>query len=187
MGPISLLSLRQSGIMFRKRRHEGQCATAQSVNFWYHLGQGCIWVLPINPGHSKDQRLNRFIDNYKKNFPGIQKFMDDTINLWPGITATVETFMGKSGWLRDINSAISRPWFLPHECQSLTRYRERLALSDNTGMQRSCWLWKRKDAKQDALQVHDELSIRCSWRPSKDWSTDHWLYAVAMSLPHKYR
>src|SRR5690606_31572165 len=44
------------------------------------------------------------IDNYKKQFSGIQKYMDDTIN-FAREHGYVQTLMGRKRWLRDINSA----------------------------------------------------------------------------------
>jgi DNA polymerase-1 len=44
------------------------------------------------------------IDNYKKQFPNIQKYMDDTIN-FAKENGYVETLMGRKRWLKDINSA----------------------------------------------------------------------------------
>ncbi|MEP6712846.1 MAG: DNA polymerase, partial [Ferruginibacter sp.] len=44
------------------------------------------------------------IDNYKKQFPNIQKYMDDTINFCKE-NGYVETLMGRKRWLKDINSA----------------------------------------------------------------------------------
>ena len=44
------------------------------------------------------------IDNYKKQFPSIQKYMDDTIN-FAREHGYVQTLMGRKRWLRDINSA----------------------------------------------------------------------------------
>ena len=44
------------------------------------------------------------IDNYKKQFPNIQKYMDDTINSAKE-NGFVETLMGRKRWLKDITSA----------------------------------------------------------------------------------
>ena len=44
------------------------------------------------------------IDNYKKQFANIQKYMDDTIN-FAREHGYVQTLMGRKRWLRDINSA----------------------------------------------------------------------------------
>ncbi len=75
---------------------------AKSVNFGIIYGQGAFGLaqnLGIPRGEAKD-----IIDNYKKEFPGIQKYMDDTINFCKE-NGYVETLMGRKRWLRDINSA----------------------------------------------------------------------------------
>ena len=51
-----------------------------------------------------DSEAKEIIDNYKKQFPGIQKYMDDTIN-FAREHGYVQTLMGRKRWLRDINSA----------------------------------------------------------------------------------
>jgi DNA polymerase-1 len=75
---------------------------AKSVNFGIIYGQGAFG-LSENLGISRTE-AKEIIDNYKKEFPGIQQYMSDTI-----ATAKekgyVETIMGRKRWLRDINSA----------------------------------------------------------------------------------
>src|ERR1043165_8108855 len=44
------------------------------------------------------------IDNYKKEFSGITRYMDDTIN-FAREHGYVQTLMGRKRWLKDINSA----------------------------------------------------------------------------------
>lgn len=75
---------------------------AKSVNFGIIYGQGAFG-LADNLGISRTE-AKEIIDNYKKQFPGIQKYMDDTIN-FARETGYVETLMGRKRWLRDINSA----------------------------------------------------------------------------------
>ena len=75
---------------------------AKSVNFGIIYGQGAFGLaenLKISRGEAKD-----IIDNYKKQFPNIQKYMDDTIN-FAKEHGYVETLIGRKRWLRDINSA----------------------------------------------------------------------------------
>ena len=75
---------------------------AKSVNFGIIYGQGAFGLsqnLGIPRAEAKD-----IIDNYKKEFPGIQKYMDDTINFCKE-NGYVETLVGRKRWLRDINSA----------------------------------------------------------------------------------
>jgi DNA polymerase-1 len=75
---------------------------AKSVNFGIIYGQGAFG-LAGNLGISRSEAKN-IIDNYKKQFSGIQKYMDDTIN-FAREHGYVETLMGRKRWLRDINSS----------------------------------------------------------------------------------
>ena len=75
---------------------------AKSVNFGIIYGQGAFG-LADNLGISRTE-AKEIIDNYKKQFPGIQKYMDDTINFGRE-HGYVQTLMGRKRWLRDINSA----------------------------------------------------------------------------------
>lgn len=75
---------------------------AKSVNFGIIYGQGAFG-LADNLGISRTE-AKEIIDNYKKQFPGIQKYMDDTINFAREHTY-VQTLMGRKRWLRDINSS----------------------------------------------------------------------------------
>jgi len=75
---------------------------AKSVNFGIIYGQGAFGLadnLSISRAEAKE-----IIDNYKKQFPNIQKYMDDTIN-FAREHSYVETLMGRKRWLKDINSA----------------------------------------------------------------------------------
>ena len=75
---------------------------AKSVNFGIIYGQGAFG-LAENLGIPRAE-AKEIIDNYKKQFPNIQKYMDDTIN-FAKEAGYVETLMGRKRWLRDINSA----------------------------------------------------------------------------------
>jgi DNA polymerase-1 len=75
---------------------------AKSVNFGIIYGQGAFG-LADNLGISRTE-AKEIIDNYKKQFPGIQKYMDDTIN-FAREHGYVQTIMGRKRWLRDINSS----------------------------------------------------------------------------------
>jgi DNA polymerase I len=75
---------------------------AKSVNFGIIYGQGAFG-LAENLGISRTE-AKEIIDNYKKQFPNIQKYMDDTIN-FAKEHGYVQTLMGRKRWLRDINSA----------------------------------------------------------------------------------
>jgi DNA polymerase-1 len=75
---------------------------AKSVNFGIIYGQGAFG-LAENLGISRTE-AKEIIDNYKKQFPNIQKYMDDTISFAKD-NGFVETLMGRKRWLRDINSS----------------------------------------------------------------------------------
>lgn len=75
---------------------------AKSVNFGIIYGQGAFG-LADNLGISRTE-AKEIIDNYKKEFAGIQKYMDDTIN-FAREHGYVQTLMGRKRWLRDINSS----------------------------------------------------------------------------------
>lgn len=75
---------------------------AKSVNFGIIYGQGAFGLaenLAISRTEAKE-----IIENYKKEFPNIQKYMDDTIN-YAREHGYVKTLMGRKRWLRDITSA----------------------------------------------------------------------------------
>jgi DNA polymerase-1 len=75
---------------------------AKSVNFGIIYGQGAFGLaenLSISRTEAKE-----IIDNYKNEFTGIQKYMDDTIN-FAREHGYVQTLMGRKRWLRDITSA----------------------------------------------------------------------------------
>ncbi len=75
---------------------------AKSVNFGIIYGQGAFG-LAENLGVSRGE-AREIIDNYKKQFPNIQRYMDDTIN-FARENGYVKTLMGRKRWLKDINSA----------------------------------------------------------------------------------
>jgi DNA polymerase-1 len=75
---------------------------AKSVNFGIIYGQGAFG-LAENLGISRTE-AKTIIDNYKKEFPGIQQYMDDTIQFAKN-NGYVQTLMGRKRWLRDIGSA----------------------------------------------------------------------------------
>jgi DNA polymerase-1 len=75
---------------------------AKSVNFGIIYGQGAFG-LADNLGISRTE-AKEIIDNYKREFAGIQKYMDDTVN-FAKENGYVQTVMGRKRWLRDINSS----------------------------------------------------------------------------------
>jgi DNA polymerase-1 len=75
---------------------------AKSVNFGIVYGQGAFG-LADNLGISRTE-AKTIIDNYKTEFAGIARYMDDTIN-FAREHGYVQTIMGRKRWLRDINSS----------------------------------------------------------------------------------
>ncbi len=75
---------------------------AKSVNFGIVYGQGAFG-LAENLGVSRSE-AKTIIDNYRKEFAGITKYMDNMIN-FAREHGYVQTVLGRKRWLRDINSA----------------------------------------------------------------------------------
>ncbi|MCO5238096.1 MAG: DNA polymerase I [Chitinophagaceae bacterium] len=75
---------------------------AKSVNFGIIYGQGAFG-LADNLGISRTE-AKEIIDNYKKEFAGIARYMDETIQ-FAKQHGYVQTMMGRKRWLRDINSS----------------------------------------------------------------------------------
>jgi DNA polymerase I len=128
---------------------------AKSVNFGIIYGQGAFG-LAENLGIPRAE-AKEIIDNYKKEFPNIQLYMDQKINHAKEM-GYVETLMGRKRWLRDINSsnftvrgfaernAINSP------IQGSAADMIKLAMIKiHAEMKKSNW-----DSKM-ILQVHDEL------------------------------
>ena len=75
---------------------------AKSVNFGIIYGQGAFGLaenLKISRGEAKE-----IIENYKKQFPNIQLYMDTQMK-FAQKHGYVETLLGRKRWLKDINSA----------------------------------------------------------------------------------
>lgn len=128
---------------------------AKSVNFGIIYGQGAFG-LADNLGISRTE-AKEIIDNYKKEFPGIQRYMDDTIN-FAREHGYVQTLMGRKRWLRDINSANF----------TVRSFAERNAINSpiqgtaadmiKLAMQKVHAAMKKANMKSKMLlQVHDEL------------------------------
>jgi DNA polymerase I len=128
---------------------------AKSVNFGIIYGQGAFG-LAENLGISRTE-AKEIIDNYKKEFPNIQLYMDQQINNAKEL-GFVETLMGRKRWLRDINSsnftvrgfaernAINSP------IQGSAADMIKLAMIKiHAEMKKTSW------ASKMILQVHDEL------------------------------
>ena len=74
---------------------------AKSVNFGIIYGQGAFG-LAENLGIARAE-AKEIIENYKKQFPRIQSYMDNMIN-FARENGYVQTLMGRKRWLKDINS-----------------------------------------------------------------------------------
>ncbi|MFM2224895.1 MAG: polymerase [Bacteroidota bacterium] len=128
---------------------------AKSVNFGIIYGQGAFGLaenLAISRTEAKE-----IIDNYKKQFSGIQKYMDDTVN-FAREHGYVQTLMGRKRWLRDINSgnftirAFAERNAINSPIQGTAADMIKLAMiALNSKLQNS------KLQSKMLLQVHDEL------------------------------
>lgn len=157
---------------------------AKSVNFGIIYGQGAFG-LADNLGISRTE-AKEIIDNYKKEFPGIQKYMDDTIN-FARENGYVETLMGRKRWLRDINSANF----------TVRGFAERNAINSpiqgtaadmiKLAMQKVHAAMKKEKMKSKMLlQVHDELvfdALKSEVKELKPLIIE--CMQSAMLLPHK--
>lgn len=157
---------------------------AKSVNFGIIYGQGAFG-LADNLGISRTE-AKQIIDNYKKEFPGIQKYMDDTIN-FARENGYVETLMGRKRWLRDINSANF----------TVRGFAERNAINSpiqgtaadmiKLAMQKvHAAMKKEKMQSKMLLQVHDELvfdALKTEAKELKPLIIE--CMQNAMPLPHK--
>ena len=128
---------------------------AKSVNFGIIYGQGAFG-LADNLGISRAE-AKEIIDNYKKEFSGINKYMDDSIN-YAREHGYVQTLMGRKRWLKDINSANF----------TIRAFAERNAINSpiqgtaadmiKMAMTKIHYAMKKEKLKSKMiLQVHDEL------------------------------
>jgi DNA polymerase-1 len=75
---------------------------AKSVNFGIIYGQGAFG-LADNLGISRTE-AKTIIDNYKKEFNGITRYMEETVQFAKD-NGYVQTILGRKRWLRDIHSS----------------------------------------------------------------------------------
>ncbi|MCY7309735.1 MAG: DNA polymerase I, partial [Chitinophagaceae bacterium] len=157
---------------------------AKSVNFGIIYGQGAFG-LADNLGISRTE-AKEIIDNYKKQFPGIQKYMDDTIN-FARENGYVETLMGRKRWLRDINSAnftvrgFAERNAINSPIQGTAADMIKLAMQKVHAAMR-----KEKMQSKMLLQVHDELvfdALKTEVKELKPLILEN--MQSAMLLPHK--
>ncbi|MBN8673803.1 MAG: DNA polymerase I [Chitinophagales bacterium] len=156
---------------------------AKSVNFGIIYGQGAFG-LADNLGISRTE-AKEIIDNYKKEFPGIQKYMDDTIN-FAREHGYVQTLMGRKRWLKDINSANF----------TVRGFAERNAINSpiqgtaadmiKLAMQKvHAAMKKEKMQSRMILQVHDELvfdALKSEAKELKPLIIEN--MQIALPLPH---
>ncbi len=157
---------------------------AKSVNFGIIYGQGAFG-LADNLGISRTE-AKEIIDNYKKEFPGIQQYMDGTIN-FARENGYVETLMGRKRWLRDINSAnftvrgFAERNAINSPIQGTAADMIKLAMEKvQTAMK------KEKMQSKMILQVHDELvfdAVKTEVKELKPLILEN--MQKAMLLPHK--
>jgi DNA polymerase I len=157
---------------------------AKSVNFGIIYGQGAFG-LADNLGISRTE-AKTIIDNYKKEFPGIQRYMDDTIN-FAREHGYVQTLMGRKRWLRDINSAnftvrgFAERNAINSPIQGTAADMIKLAMQKvHAAMQ------KEKMQSKMLLQVHDELvfdALKSEVKELKPLIIEN--MQSAMSLPNK--
>lgn len=128
---------------------------AKSVNFGIIYGQGAFGLAEnLNISRTEAKEI---IDNYKMQFKGIPKYMDEQIN-HAKAKGYVTTLMGRKRWLKDIHSANF----------TVRGFAERNAI--NSPIQGSAAdmiklamiaihreIRKRKLSSRMVLQVHDEL------------------------------
>ena len=128
---------------------------AKSVNFGIIYGQGAFGLaenLGISRGEAKT-----IIDNYKKQFPGIQKYMDDTIS-FAKTNGYVETLMGRKRWLKDITSAnFTVRGFAERNAINAPIQGSAADMIKVAMIQIHNWLNQEKLKTRMILQVHDEL------------------------------
>lgn len=157
---------------------------AKSVNFGIIYGQGAFG-LADNLGISRAE-AKEIIDNYKKEFPGIQKYMDGSIN-FARENGYVETLMGRKRWLRDINSAnftvrgFAERNSINSPIQGTAADMIKLAMQKVHAAMR-----KEKMQSKMLLQVHDELvfdALKTEVKELKPLIIE--CMQSAMLLPHK--
>jgi DNA polymerase-1 len=156
---------------------------AKSVNFGIIYGQGAFG-LADNLGIPRSE-AKTIIDNYKKEFSGIQRYMDDTIN-FAREHGYVQTLMGRKRWLRDINSAnftvrgFAERNAINSPIQGTAADMIKLAMQKvHAAMQ------KEKMQSKMLLQVHDELvfdALKSEAKELKPLIIEN--MQSAMSLPH---
>lgn len=156
---------------------------AKSVNFGIIYGQGAFGLaenLGISRAEAKD-----IIEQYKKEFPGIPRYMDETV-AFAREHGYVETLKGRRRWLRDITSAnftvrgFAERNAINSPIQGTAADMIKLAMARIHSQMRAEKLQSRM-----ILQVHDELVFDV-YRPEADRMKTLILEGMqgALELPH---
>jgi DNA polymerase-1 len=128
---------------------------AKEVNFGILYGSTAF-------GLSQNLNISRtegaeMIESYFKEFPGIKRFMDDSINQ-ARETEFVETILGRRRYLRDINSRnITTRGFAERNAINAPIQGSAADIIKIAMIHIHQWLTKEKLKTKMILQVHDEL------------------------------
>lgn len=128
---------------------------AKEVNFGILYGSSAFG-LAQNLGISRTEAA-ALIDNYFKEFPGIKKYMDDSIN-HAREKEYVETILGRRRYLRDINSRnITTRGFAERNAINAPIQGSAADIIKIAMIHINNWLIREKLKTRMILQVHDEL------------------------------
>jgi DNA polymerase-1 len=128
---------------------------AKEVNFGILYGS-TAFGLSQNLGISRTEG-QEMIESYFKEFPGIKRYMDDSINQ-ARETEFVETILGRRRYLRDINSRnITTRGFAERNAINAPIQGSAADIIKIAMLHIHSWLTKEKLKTKMILQVHDEL------------------------------
>jgi DNA polymerase-1 len=128
---------------------------AKEVNFGILYGS-TAFGLSQNLGISKTE-AGEIIESYFKEFPGIKRYMDDSIN-FAREKEYVETILGRRRYLRDINSRnITTRGFAERNAINAPIQGSAADIIKIAMVHIQHWLKKEKLKTRMILQVHDEL------------------------------
>ena len=128
---------------------------AKEVNFGILYGS-TAFGLSQNLGISKTEGAE-IIESYFKEFPGIKRYMDDTIN-YAREKEYVETILGRRRYLRDINSRnITTRGFAERNAINAPIQGSAADIIKIAMINIHRWLHKENLKTRMILQVHDEL------------------------------
>ncbi|HEY9047912.1 MAG TPA: DNA polymerase I [Ohtaekwangia sp.] len=128
---------------------------AKEVNFGILYGS-TAFGLSQNLGISRTE-ASEIIDSYFKEFPGIKRYMDDSINM-AREKEYVETILGRRRYLRDINSRnITTRGFAERNAINAPIQGSAADIIKIAMVNIHRWLEKNKLKSKMIMQVHDEL------------------------------